>query len=458
MKKFLSMLVVIVVLCGLFIVPASAAGNGSLSMGSAGGNQGDTVTLNVNLNSNPGLVTMTIRVSYDPAVLKLTNVSNSGLLVGAQLNTGYGSPYTISWVDGATTANNTKTGTIAAFTFKILDHAKLGDSAVTLQFVDSYDTDYQENSFSVSSGKVTVNCKHSYDAWARVDDASHGKSCSACQNVQKEAHKWDNGTTVKQANCKDGGQIKYTCTTCAATKTVATAKTNDHKFGSWIKINDTTHKRTCSACAKEESASHSWNGGKVTKQPTCKAEGVKTDTCAVCNATKTEKIAKLTIHTYDHACDTDCDVCGAARTVTHNYQAIWSKDKTGHWQECSLCKEKKDVKPHTPGEEATATTAQLCTICGYEIAPALGVEEPIKPAETVKPTEPVKSTEPPASTKPAETTAVITPETEPAPTASEEQKPSDDKGFPFWSVILVVIGGIAVFWVIKRESKERGKT
>ena len=52
---------------------------------------------------------------------------------------------------------------------------------------------------------------------------------------------------------------------------------------------------------------HAWDGGKVTKEATCKEEGVKTYTCA-CGETKTEKIAKTTAHTYK---DGVCSVCGA---------------------------------------------------------------------------------------------------------------------------------------------------
>ena len=40
---------------------------------------------------------------------------------------------------------------------------------------------------------------------------------------------------------------------------------------------------------------HTWNSGAVTKAATIKAEGVKTYTCTVCGATKTEAIAKLTL-------------------------------------------------------------------------------------------------------------------------------------------------------------------
>ena len=440
MKRIFSVVIALLMLCSLLAVPAFAAGSGSMNMGSASGNRGDTVTLSVNLNSNPGLVTMTIRVSYDTSVLQLTNVSNPGLLVGAQLNTSYGSPYTISWVDGATTTNNTKTGTIATFTFKILDNAKIGDSAVTLQFIDSYDTDYNENSFSAASGKVTVKCNHSYGSWSDAGNGQHSRTCSICSGKETANHTWNGGSVTKQASCKEVGVKTYTCTACNATKTETIAKTTDHKYGNWTKVNDTTHKRTCSVCSKEETANHSWNGGSITKQPTCKEAGVKTYTCTACNATKTESVAKttdhkygswtkvndtthkhtcsvcskeetanhtwnsgtvtkkatckeagvktytctacnatktesvakLTTHTYDHACDTDCNVCGTTRTTAHNYKTSWSKDKTNHWHECSVCKDKKDVVSHTPGAEATETTAQTCTVCGYVIKAALG--------------------------------------------------------------------------------------
>ena len=48
-------------------------------------------------------------------------------------------------------------------------------------------------------------------------------------------------------------------------------------------------------------------------------------------------------HTYKNACDADCNVCGATREVTH-----------------------------TPGDVATCTTAQVCTVCDTELVKALG--------------------------------------------------------------------------------------
>ena len=42
-------------------------------------------------------------------------------------------------------------------------------------------------------------------------------------------------------------------------------------------------------------AVHNWDAGKVTKEPTTKAKGVRTFTCKGCGKTKTESIAKLTV-------------------------------------------------------------------------------------------------------------------------------------------------------------------
>ena len=52
------------------------------------------------------------------------------------------------------------------------------------------------------------------------------------------------------------------------------------------------------ASGKEiEMTAHKWDAGKVTKEPTLSAEGVKTYTCSVCGKTKTEAISKKTATT-----------------------------------------------------------------------------------------------------------------------------------------------------------------
>lgn len=57
----------------------------------------------------------------------------------------------------------------------------------------------------------------------------------------------------------------------------------------------------------------------------------------------------------------------------HSYKSEWNMDAMGHWHECSVCGEKETVQPHIAGAPATEMTPQVCTVCGYVIAPAKGV-------------------------------------------------------------------------------------
>ena len=50
--------------------------------------------------------------------------------------------------------------------------------------------------------------------------------------------------------------------------------------------------------ADEANHQHTWDEGKITKQPTTSEEGVKTYTCTACGATKTESIEKLVSNIY----------------------------------------------------------------------------------------------------------------------------------------------------------------
>ena len=62
---------------------------------------------------------------------------------------------------------------------------------------------------------------------------------------------------------------------------------------------------------------------------------------------------------------------GTGKITVHAHTwGDYSKDASGHWQKCS-CGETTAKAPHIPGPAATYESAQICTICGYVIAPAL---------------------------------------------------------------------------------------
>jgi len=62
---------------------------------------------------------------------------------------------------------------------------------------------------------------------------------------------------------------------------------------------------------------------------------------------------------------------------THTYDSKYTADKNNHWFECtdpdcpSTSNSIKDKTAHVPGPAATYETAQICTVCGYEIAAKL---------------------------------------------------------------------------------------
>lgn len=144
---------------------------------------------------------------------------------------------------------------------------------------------------------------------------------------------------------------------------------------------------------------HTWEVAE-NKKPTCTEEGYVVNKCTTCGETKTETLSKAD-HTYDNACDPDCNVCGATREIKHvpnktwstdgkshwhtctvcgakvdiaehTANKIWSKDGGGHWHTCQVCGEKVDIADHYPGPAATEDKDQICMTCGYLLTRALG--------------------------------------------------------------------------------------
>ena len=133
--------------------------------------------------------------------------------------------------------------------------------------------------------------KHKFASDWSHDEEYHWHACSHCDEVaDKAAHAWDNGVVTKELTLTENGVKTYTCTVCGATKT----EELKHNFSTEWSSDETSHWHACSDCdTKKDNANHTWDAGKVTKEPTSSAKGEKTFTCSVCGKTKVEEVAKL---------------------------------------------------------------------------------------------------------------------------------------------------------------------
>lgn len=97
------------------------------------------------------------------------------------------------------------------------------------------------------------------------------KTCKKCQATETtvvstcKSHVWDNGKTLKEANCIKDGEIEYTCKNCGYKRKSVIYKNNNHK----------------------------WDDGIITKNPTINEYGEKKYTCSVCGETSIEYLETL---------------------------------------------------------------------------------------------------------------------------------------------------------------------
>ena len=131
-----------------------------------------------------------------------------------------------------------------------------------------------------------------------------GSKIASGQKISKTEHTWNSGVITTSPTCVERGVKIYTCNICQTTRTEELPATGNHQntelrnakeatctaegYTGDIYCKDCgTKLQTGNAIAKK---AHTWDAGTVTKTATCTESGVKTYTCTLCKATKTEEV------------------------------------------------------------------------------------------------------------------------------------------------------------------------
>lgn len=166
--KWLFLPVLILAASILLTISAGAADNGLLALTAAEGAIGETVTVDLIISKNPGLLTLKVAVSYDED-LDLVSVEDLALIAGyVTPSPTIASPYTLFWKDSLSTQNNIECGAIARLTFKIKDDAELGEKRISVKFTESRNADGATNAFDSAEATVKVIEKKSVIKCAQI--------------------------------------------------------------------------------------------------------------------------------------------------------------------------------------------------------------------------------------------------------------------------------------------------
>ncbi len=160
-KRFLSVVLTVAMMMVCFMavptttVSADTTNNIVVEATSVDAMPGDTVQVNINIKSNPGIIAMMLYVEYDKSLLTLVGAEDKGVLGTSQFSDTYGSPFCLAWSDGGAISNHTVTGTIATLTFKVADNVAKNTSATISLSTKSVNDILSVNTSTLETNPVT---------------------------------------------------------------------------------------------------------------------------------------------------------------------------------------------------------------------------------------------------------------------------------------------------------------
>ena len=229
------------------------------------------------------------------------DVSRSGNFVGGVAGENYKGTITNCYNTGDVSGGGNFVGGVAGANYQTITNCYYDRTICTVDKAIDLSEGTDTNVEGLETAEMTGTTCTAYDSWENF--YAVWKLTDSYPILDPHDHML---TYAKKESCVDPAHVEgYTCSTCGkhysdeeGTTLIPdadwTITATGHKYGAWTKLNSTQHQKVCqhdkSHVVKEN---HKWDAGKVTKAATEQAEGVKTYTCTVCKATKTETIPKL---------------------------------------------------------------------------------------------------------------------------------------------------------------------
>ena len=143
-------------------------------------------------------------------------------------------------------------------------------------------------------------------------------------------------------------------------QTKSTGVGHNEKVIAQIRYAETDDYNASPAVSKTRNSGHGPLNRHDRVEPTCQAEGsIEYWTCDVCGL-------------YFASADGSKSITAAEIVLPktdHSWAEGYLSDMTGHWHKCGVCGITSNTEKHASGGAATTERAEICTICGYEIAP-----------------------------------------------------------------------------------------
>lgn len=217
MKKFLSLLLAMILLISCMTVVAFAA------------EDEETVTISFSIDENPGFSSYGAKIEYDSSALELTEIKKGAVSADGSFSSNVNN----GKVGFAHDEDTTATGVLFTATFKIRDTAKRGETYNVTASLDENATkkaNQEKVALKISGGSITVDeCrgggKHDWQKTGGQDatcteDGYADYKCSKCQDTKHETLKAKGSHSPvpipgKDPNCTESGLTEgKKCSVC----------------------------------------------------------------------------------------------------------------------------------------------------------------------------------------------------------------------------------------------------